>query len=122
MKIISVNISRIRTVRWNSNDVPTGIFKESVDGKVRVHRLSLEGDAQADLTVHGGENKAVYAYSLEHYAWWAQNREGPQLKPGTFGENLTIEGFDEGRIYIGDVFQAGEAVLQATQPRFPCYK
>jgi MOSC domain-containing protein YiiM len=122
MHLSSVNISKVRSVAWGKREVRTGIFKQPVYEKIWVNRLSLDGDAQADLTVHGGEAKAVYAYSLEHYAWWAENWEGGGFSAGAFGENLTIAGFDEDQVYVGDIFQVGEAVLQVTQPRFPCYK
>ena len=122
MQIYSVNVSKMQTIPWRGHEVKTGIFKEPVEGKVWVNRNTLMGDVQADLSVHGGENKAVYAYSLENYQWWKQNKKYAHLKPGAFGENLTISNFNEEKIHIGDVFQIGETVLQAVQPRFPCYK
>jgi len=122
MKIASVNISRIQTVPWRGVEVSTGIYKEPVNHKVWVHQLCIDGDEQADLTVHGGEAKAVYAYSLENYAWWSENWQATKLSPGAFGENLTIANFDEDNVYLGDIYQIGEAVLQTTQPQFPCYK
>ena len=121
MKLVSLNVSLGKTVRWQGQDVATGIFKESVPGPLRAGRNGLEGDRQADLKVHGGEFKAVYAYSAEHYAWW--NRElGRTLPHGTFGENLTIAGFDEDHACVGDRLRIGTAVLEAVQPRFPCFK
>ncbi|MFI5347695.1 MAG: MOSC domain-containing protein [Elusimicrobiota bacterium] len=121
MKLVSLNVSMGRTVRWEGRDVETGIFKESVPGPLRVTRHNLEGDRQSDLQVHGGEFKAIYAYSAEHYAWW--NRElGRALPYGTFGENLTLEGFTEEEVCVGDRLRVGTAVLEAVQPRFPCFK
>lgn len=99
----------------------TGIFKEPVTGPVRVTRHNLDGDRQADLTVHGGEFKAVYAYCADHYAWWAKQL-GRDLPFGAFGENLTIEGFPEEEVCVGDTFRIGDVVLQAVQPRMPCFK
>lgn len=121
MKLVSVNISLGRTVRWKGREIETGIFKEPVEGPVRVGRMNLEGDRQSDLRVHGGEYKAVYAYSAAHYEWW--HRElGRTLPFGAFGENLTIEGFPEEEVCVGDRFRIGGAVLEAVQPRFPCFK
>lgn len=121
MKLVSVNVSLGRTVRWKGREIETGIFKEPVEGPVRVGRTNLEGDRQSDLRVHGGEYKAVYAYSAEYYDWWRREL-GRTLPFGTFGENLTIEGFPEEEACVGDLFRIGSAVLEAVQPRFPCFK
>lgn len=121
MRIVSVNVSRGRTVLWKGREIETGIFKEPVEGPVRVGRMNLEGDKQSDLRVHGGEHKAVYAYSADHYGWW-RSELGRTLPFGAFGENLTIEGFPEEEVCIGDRFRAGSAVLEAVQPRLPCFK
>lgn len=99
----------------------TSIFKSPVEGPVRVVRHNLEGDWQADLKVHGGEFKAVYAYSVENYDWW-RDALGRELEPANFGENLTIRDFDESAVAIGDVFRAGDAELEAVGPRLPCFK
>jgi MOSC domain-containing protein YiiM len=101
--------------------VLTSIFKSPVIGRVRIVRHNVEGDQQADSRVHGGEYKAVYAYSAENYAWWraALRRE---LEPASFGENLTVSEFDETAVAIGDVFRVGDAELEAAAPRLPCYK
>jgi MOSC domain-containing protein YiiM len=122
MRVMSVNISAGRTVSYGGEDVETGIFKESVDGPVRIHRLGVEGDRVADLSVHGGEWKAVYAYAWEHYEWWAGQLPHADLKPGAFGENLTISGLDEEDVAVGDVLRVGTALLVAVQPRQPCFK
>lgn len=100
----------------------TGIFKQPVGGPVRVKRLNLIGDKQADLSVHGGPFKAVYAYPLEHYAYWHRELPGDELPWGIFGENLTTEGLHESAVHIGDRFRFGTAELVVTQPRVPCYK
>lgn len=122
MHVVSVNVGLPRTVRWKERDVTTGIFKEPVAGRVPIRRLNLDGDGQADLTVHGGAAKAVYAYPLEHYAFWREQLE-EELPFGAFGENLTIEGLPpEKDVAVGDRFRVGSAELVVTQPRLPCYK
>ena len=122
MRVVSVNVGLPRSVRWRGRDVTTGIFKEPVEGRVPLHRLNLDGDRQADLSVHGGVGKAVYAYPLEHYAFWREEL-GEDLTCGAFGENLTVEGVPlEEEIAVGDRFRIGTAELVVTQPRVPCYK
>lgn len=121
MRLVSVNISAGRVVDYAGQPVETGIFKEPVAHAVHIHRLGIEGDRIADLTVHGGEDKAVYAYSEDNYAWW-RGELGRDLAPGAFGENLTIAGLDERDVTPGDVFRIGGAVLAVVQPREPCYK
>jgi MOSC domain-containing protein YiiM len=100
----------------------TGIFKEPVDGAVMLRRLNLDGDRQADLSVHGGISKAVYAYPAEHYEFWKKELPDMQLPYGMFGENLTTEGLLEDGVNVGDRFRIGEAELMVTEPRMPCYK
>jgi MOSC domain-containing protein YiiM len=102
--------------------VLSGIVKRPTEERVRVRRHNLDGDAQADLSVHGGENKAVYGYPHEHYRTWATELERDDLTPGQFGENLTTKGLLEDDVLIGDVFRIGSATLQVTQPRAPCFK
>jgi MOSC domain-containing protein YiiM len=121
-KIISVNVGLPRDVLWHGHEVTTGIFKEPVDGRVFLRKLNLEGDRQADLTVHGGEYKAVYCYPLEHYGYWKKELPGQDLTAGNFGENFTTEGLLEDAIYLGDRFSIGSAEVAMTQPRLPCYK
>jgi len=118
--IVSVNVGLPREVEWRGGVVRTGIFKSAVRGPVPVRRSNLEGDAQADPSVHGGVHKAVYAYPSEHYAWWRP--ELGDLPWGAFGENLTTTGLDEAAVRIGDRFRIGSAVLAVTQPRLPCFK
>jgi MOSC domain-containing protein YiiM len=122
MRLVSVNVSLPRPVEFRGRTVTTSIFKEPVGGRVFARRLSLEGDWQADLRSHGGLNKAVYAYPLEHYAWWSQELGRGDLRPGQFGENLTLEGLTEDTVHLGDIFRLGGALLQVTQPRYPCFK
>ena len=122
MKIVSVNIGLPREVVWKGVTVLTAIFKEPVAGAVAIRELNLAGDQQADLTVHGGLEKAVYAYPAEHYEYWRKQLSADSLPWGAFGENLTTEGLWEDTLCIGDVLRVGSAVLQITQPRMPCYK
>ena len=122
MKLISVNVGLPREVEWNGGIVSTGIFKQPVPGPIRVERLDLVGDKQADLSVHGGPYKAVYAYPAEHYDYWRSELGEDDLPWGMFGENLTTEGLHEKAVYIGDRFRVGTAELVVTQPRVPCYK
>ena len=122
MQVISVNVGQPREVVWKGQTVETGIFKEAVAGRIAVRRLNLEGDRQADLTVHGGLDMAIYAYSAEHYSFWREQFPERELPWGMFGENLTITGLLEDTVHIGDHFQIGSAKLMVTQPRLPCYK
>ena len=122
MKIISINVGRPQLVMWNGEPVSTGIFKEPLAGRVMLRTLNLDGDRQADLTVHGGPEKAVYAYPAEHYDFWKREFPDMELPWGMFGENFTTEGMSETEINVGDKFRVGSAELMATQPRMPCYK
>lgn len=123
MKIVSVNVGLPREVVWEGATVRTGIFKEPVAGPVMIGNLNLAGDKQADLTVHGGPAKAVYAYPAEHYEYWRQELPGVLFPWGKFGENLTTEGLLlEDALCIGDRLRTGSAILMVTQPRMPCYK
>ena len=122
MKVVSVNVGMPREVRWKGMTVQTGIFKQPVEGPVRISKLNLAGDGQADLTVHGGEEKAVYAHPAEHYAYWRQQLPEVLFPWGMFGENLTTQGLREDTLRIGDRLKIGSAILLVTQPRIPCYK
>jgi MOSC domain-containing protein YiiM len=122
MKLISVNTGLPREAVWHSMTVTTGIYKEPVKGRVVLRKLNLDGDRQADLTVHGGEFKAVYCYPLLHYDYWRAQLPGKDLPLAVFGENFTIDNFVEDSIHLGDRFAVGSAQVIVTQPRLPCYK
>ncbi len=121
-KLISVNVGVPREVAKRGKTVTTSIFKEPVEGRVMLRRLNLDGDRQSDLTVHGGANKAVYAYAAEHYDYWRKELPHMNLPWGMFGENLTTQGLLDDAVRIGDRFRIGSAEVVVTQPRFPCYK
>jgi len=140
MRVVSLNVGLPRQVSWNGTSVSTGIFKEPVAGRIALRKLNLEGDGQADLTVHGGEYKAVYCYPLEHYDYWKKELPDRELPMGMFGENFTLDigpgtgssqadagemgerGLPEDRVHLGDRFEVGSAEVVVTQPRLPCYK
>ena len=122
MKLVSVNIGHPREVIYKGKTVTTGIFKEPVEGRIRLRTLNLDGDRQADLSVHGGPSKAVYAYPIEHYEYWREQLPGVDRPWGMFGENLTTEGLREDSVNIGDRFRIGSAEVMVTEPRLPCYK
>lgn len=122
MKLVSVNAGLPRDVTWHGRIVTTGIFKQPVAGRIALRRLNLDGDRQADLTVHGGEHKAVYYYPVEHYAYWKKELPGRDLPLGSFGENFSAEGLLEDSVHVGDQFSVGSAEVVVTQPRLPCYK
>src|SRR6266568_1185945 len=122
MKIVSLNVGMPREVPWHGRSVTTGIFKEPVAGRVALRKLNLDGDRQADLTVHGGEYKAVYCYPISHYEYWKKELPGRELPMGMFGENFTVHGLLEGEVHLGDRFAVGSAEVVVTQPRLPCYK
>ena len=121
-KILSINVGLPREVAWRGKTFRTSIFKAPVSGRVRVARLNLQGDQQSNPTVHGGTDKAIYAYSSEHYAFWRNELPGTDLPWGAFGENLTTEGLLEDKVHVGDRFRAGSAEFIVTQPRMPCFK
>jgi len=122
MKVLSVNVALPRLIAWKGQTFNTGIFKEPVDGAVVMRQLDFDGDRQADLSVHGGPYKAVYAYPSEHYEFWRKELPEMELPWGQFGENLTTEGLNEEDTHIGDVLRIGKATVQVTQPRLPCFK
>ncbi len=122
MNIISLNVGLPREIIWQDDVVTTGIFKEPVATPVMMRTLNLDGDQQADLSVHGGRDKAVYLYPSEHYDYWRKELPDMDLPWGMFGENLTTEGLVENEVHIGDRFRIGEAEVVVTQPRLPCYK
>jgi MOSC domain-containing protein YiiM len=131
MKLISVNVAQAGTLVVEQSShayrIVTGIHKQTVPGAVLIKKLGLTGDAQVDLSVHGGLNKAVYAYPSEHYAFWAEQRRAAlkraePLPPGAMGENLTLQGLLEQDVWVGDRLHIGTAVLEVTEPRQPCFK
>jgi MOSC domain-containing protein YiiM len=127
VKLVSVNVGLPREVIWHGRPVITGIFKQPVTGPVALRKLNLDGDRQADLTVHGGEHKAVYCYPLSHYHYWKRELPGRDLPMGMFGENFTIDSSpennaEEASVHLGDTFSVGSAEVVVTQPRLPCYK
>lgn len=122
MKLISLNVGRPAEVKWSGKTIRTSIFKSPVADKRKVTLLNIEGDEQADLRVHGGLNKAIYAYDVSHYAHWKKLLLRDDWGWGLFGENLTTEGLLDSEVKIGDVYEIGTAKLQVVQPRFPCMK
>src|ERR1700747_1110653 len=122
MKLLSLNIGLPREIRWQGQAVLTGIYKDPVSGRIPLRKLNLDGDRQADLSVHGGEHKAVFCYPIAHYDYWRKELPGHDLPMGAFGENFTLESDLEDSIHIGDRFSVGSAEVVVTQPRLPCYK
>ncbi len=122
MKLVSLNVSRPQLIVYGGATISTGIFKKPVPGPIQLSTLNLEGDRQADLSVHGGPNKAVYAYPSEHYPYWQNELPGTGLPFGAFGENFTTVGLSEDSLHIGDRLQIGSAIVMVRQTRTPCYK
>ena len=122
MKIVSLNVGRPQLVMRDGEPVSTAIFKQPVEGRLMLRTLNLDGDRQADLSVHGGPTKAVYVYPAEHYEFWRQEFPDMELPYGMFGENFTATGFSENTLNIGDQFRVGSATVMVTEPRMPCYK
>ena len=122
MKIVSLNVARPRLTVYRGETINTGIFKKPVSGRIALRTLNLDGDQQADLTVHGGPYKAVYAYPSEHYEYWQRQLPGMDLPWGIFGENFTTVGLSEDELHVGDRFRIGSSTLMVRQPRMPCYK
>jgi MOSC domain-containing protein YiiM len=122
MKIVSVNVGRPRLLSWKGATFSTGIFKEPVPGRVMLRQTNLDGDRQADLSVHGGPDKAVYGYPSEHYAYWRERLPGHDLPWGAFGENFTTEGLLEKEVLVGNRYRVGSAVIMVKTPRLPCFK
>jgi MOSC domain-containing protein YiiM len=122
MKLISLNVGRPQLMVYKGETISTGIFKKPVSGTVKLRTLNLDGDRQADLSVHGGPYKAVYGYPFEHYDYWHHELPETDLPAGTFGENFTTEGMSEEYLHIGDRLRIGSSTLMVRQPRMPCYK
>src|SRR5215470_2960914 len=122
VRLLSVNVGLPRDIEWRGRTVHTGIWKNPVCGRCRVGRLNLNGDAQGDLTGHGGEHRAVFVYQMESYRYWQEQLKRANLVHGQFGENFTIEGLQDDAVYIGDRYQIGSALFEVTQPRVTCYR
>ena len=122
MKLESLNVARPRLAVYKGKTINTGIFKKPVSGPVPLRTLNLDGDRQADLTVHGGPHKAVYGYPSEHYPDWRRELPGIDLPWGMFGENFTTVGLAEDELHVGDRLQIGSSIVMVRQPRMPCYK
>lgn len=122
MKVISTNIGESKTINWNGKEVKSGIFKYPVNQAIFLDTEDVKNDNVIDRRYHGGKDKACYLYSADHYNYWQKLYPSLEMPWGIFGENLTIEGLNEAEVNIGDTFQIGEAVVQATQPRQPCFK
>jgi MOSC domain-containing protein YiiM len=122
MKLVAISVGKPREVEWHGKSVRTSIFKTPVSRRVQVAIDNIEGDQQSDLSVHGGPEKAVYAYPAEHYDFWRRELPGEELPWGAFGENFTTEGMLEDDVWIGDRYRVGTTELVVTQPRMPCYK
>ncbi len=122
MKLISLNVGLPQETTWHGRSVTTAIYKQPIKGRVALRKLDLDGDRQADLTVHGGPHKAVYCYPLEHYSYWKKELPDRDLTMGNFGENFTTEGFLEDSVHLGDRLAVGSAETVVTQPRLPCFK
>ena len=122
MKILSINISEPKKVIFNGKELITSIYKKPIEGSIEVTDVGLVGDRQADMKVHGGYDKAVYAYSYKHYQTWSKEMNQEYDEFGLVGENLTIDDFNEKEIYIGDELMIGDCLFQISQPRIPCYK
>jgi MOSC domain-containing protein YiiM len=120
-RVLSVNVGAVREVRWRGRLVTTGIWKERVAGRVSLRGVNFHGDDQADRTLHGGVDKAVYAYAREDYEFW-RDHEGMETPAGLFGENLTVEGLDLSSAVAGERWSVGSTLLEVVQPRLPCFK
>ena len=120
-RLVSLNVGMPRSLAHGGGEVRSGIFKSSVGGALKLGEIGLEGDGQADLEHHGGADKAVCVYAVEHLPYWRE-RLGLGLEPGAFGENFSTQGMVETGVRVGDVFRVGTALTQVSQPRIPCYK
>src|SRR6201997_950602 len=120
--LLSINVGRPREVKWRGGTVRTSIWKDAVQGRVRVRRLNIDGDEQSDLKGHGGEQRAVFVYQIESYRYWEQELGRSDFVYGQFGENLTVEGLSDDEVCIGDRYQIGTALFEVTQPRVTCYR
>ncbi|MEO8333959.1 MAG: MOSC domain-containing protein [bacterium] len=120
-RVVSLNVGAIREVEWQGRVITTGIWKYPVSTRLALRGVNFAGDDQADRTVHGGPDKAVYSYATEDYAYW-RDELGEEMPAGTFGENLTVEGMDLASAMVGDLWRVGSTLLEVAQPRLPCFK
>ncbi|HMI58054.1 MAG TPA: MOSC domain-containing protein, partial [Gemmatimonadaceae bacterium] len=120
-RVLSVNVGGVRTIEWRGREITTGIWKHPVSGRIALRGVNFVGDDQADRIVHGGPDKAVYAYAREDYDYW-RDEESVETSPGLFGDNLTTEGLDLSNAVVGERWSIGSTVLEVTQPRLPCFK
>src|SRR5579859_4008325 len=121
-KLLSVNVGLPRDVKWKSKTVRTSVWKSPVDGRRMVHKLDIDGDAQADLAGHGGEQRAVFVYQMDSYRYWETELGRSDFSYGQFGENFTVEGLSDGEVCVGDRYRIGSALFEVTQPRVTCYR
>ena len=122
MKIISTNIAQPTTFTWNGKEITTGIYKTPTDAPIFLGKEDVKGDVVSDRKVHGGEFKACYLFSLNHYDYWKNLYPNLEWTYGMFGENITVKDLDESQLFIGDIYKLGNALVQITQPREPCFK
>ncbi|WP_179338238.1 MOSC domain-containing protein [Winogradskyella ludwigii] len=122
MKIISTNIAQPTTFSWNGKEITTGIYKTPTDAPIFLGKEDVKGDVVSDRKVHGGEFKACYLFSLNHYDYWKNLYPNLEWTYGMFGENITVKDLDESQLFIGDIYKLGNALVQITQPREPCFK
>lgn len=122
MKVLAISVSPPKAIATGKRTIKTGIFKTPVEGRVRATQFGLDGDGQADREAHGGVDKALYVYSVDHYRFWQQALQRTQMPYGQFGENLTVQGMMDDQVHIGDQYRIGELLTQVTQPRVPCFK
>ena len=122
MKIIATNIAKPKTILWRGKNVTTGIYKMPTTQPIYLGKEQVKGDEVSDRNVHGGAYKACYLFSADHYPYWKKLYPHLDWNWGMLGENLTVKGLDETKIYIGDIYKIGAALVQITQPREPCFK
>jgi ferredoxin-NADP reductase/MOSC domain-containing protein YiiM/ferredoxin len=121
-KLLSVNVGFPRDVTWNGKTVRTAIWKSPVTGRRMVRKLDIDGDAQGDLSGHGGEQRAVFVYQMDSYRYWENFLERKDFIFGQFGENFTVEGLPDIEVCVGDRYRIGDAIFEVTQPRVTCYR
>ena len=121
-RLLSVNVGLPREVQWNGKTVRTAVWKFPVEGRRMVRKLNIDGDAQADLAGHGGEQRAVFVYQMDSYRYWEHFLGRSDFSFGQFGENFTVEGLADDEVCIGDRYRIGDAVFEVTQPRVTCYR